>query len=50
MKHGVTLSNVYIMNEGNGLVFDVEESGEAGTNVSILPLVFVINLIKGCPI
>merc|ERR1711957_1076729 len=33
MKNGVTLNEVHIMNEGNGLVFDIEASGEAGSSV-----------------
>jgi len=33
MQKGITLENVYIMNEGSGLVLDVVGSGEAGTDV-----------------
>lgn len=33
MKKGIQLTDVYIMNEGNGLVLDVEASGGSGTKV-----------------
>ena len=33
IKKGVTLENVYIMNELSGLVLDVEGGGGAGSNV-----------------
>ena len=36
MKKGITLHNVYIMSELNGLVLEVEDDGEGGSKVKNL--------------